>query len=140
MFDFIQDPEFLNTEGDHQHDNSVSSCSAKFEGELNVSKLQQYIRGLIGDQKTEMNLFRFPGVLAVRGMKKFVFQGVQMIFTGGFSDDGEWKDGETRECRFVFIGQELDKVGLIRGFEGARQRSSCVSKSATRSKPTWANG
>ena len=50
MFDFIQDPEFLNTEGDHQHDNSVSSCSSKFEGELNFSKLQQYIRGLIGDQ------------------------------------------------------------------------------------------
>merc|ERR1712216_964932 len=42
------DPEFLNTEGEHQHDDSVSSCSSKFAGEVNFSKLQQYIRSLIG--------------------------------------------------------------------------------------------
>ncbi len=35
-----------------------------------------------------MNLFRYKGVLAVRGMKKkFVFQGVHMIFSGQFMDD-----------------------------------------------------
>ena len=144
MFDFIQDPEFLNTEGDHQHDNSVSSCSSKFEGELNFSKLQQYIRGLIGDQKTAMNLFRYKGVLAVRGMKKkFVFQGVHMIFTGGFSDDVEWKDGETRECRFVFIGRELDKVGLIKGFEGCKAEEQLRFKVGDKVQANvgkWMNG
>jgi len=112
------DPEFLNTEGEHQHDDSVSSCSSKFAGEVNFSKLQQYIRSLIGDMDKAMNMFRYKGVLAVKGMqKKFVFQGVHMIFTGGFSDDAEWKEGETRECRFVFIGRKLDKEALIQGFE-----------------------
>lgn len=111
------DPEFLNIDGEHQHDDSVSSCSSKFEGEMNFSKLQHYIRSLIGDMDKAMNLFRYKGVLAVRGMKKkFVFQGVHMIFTGGFSDDSQWKDGETRECRFVFIGRKLDKDALIKGF------------------------
>jgi len=112
------DPQFLNIDGEHEHDDRVSSCSSKFEGEVNFSKLQHYIRSLIGDMEKAMNLFRYKGVLAVRGMKKkFVFQGVHMIFTGGFSDDSEWKSDETRDCRFVFIGRNLDKEALIKGFE-----------------------
>ena len=112
------DPEFLNTDGEHQHDDSVSSCSSKFKGEMNFSKLQNYIRSLVGDMESAQNMFRYKGVLAVRGMKKkFVFQGVHMIFTGGFSDDVEWAEGEERECRFVFIGRRLDKTALIKGFE-----------------------
>jgi G3E family GTPase len=112
------DPEFLNTDGEHEHDDSVSSCSSKFKGEMNINKLQNYIQSLIGDTDSAMNLFRYKGVLAVRGMKKkFVFQGVHMIFTGGFSADAEWADGEERECRFVFIGRRLDKQALIKGFE-----------------------
>ena len=43
---------------DHQHDDSVSSCSSKFAGEVNFSKLQQYIRSLIGDMDKAMNMFR----------------------------------------------------------------------------------
>ena len=47
---------------------------------------------------------RYKGVLAVKGEdKKFVFQGVGMMFSGGFVDT-VWKPEETRECRFVFIG------------------------------------
>ena len=121
------DPEFLNTEGEHEHDDSVSSCSSKLKGEVNFSKLQNYIRSLIGNMESAMNLFRYKGVLAVRGMKKkFVFQGVHMIFTGGFSEDAEWADGEERECRFVFIGRKLDKQALIKGFE------DCVAEGALR--------
>ena len=115
------DPEFLNTEGEHQHDDSVSSCSSKFDGEMNMSKLQLYISSLIGDMDKAMNLFRYKGVLAVRGMKKkFVFQGVHMLFSGGFSADAEWKEDEVRDCRFVFIGRNLDKETLIKGFEDCK--------------------
>ena len=39
-----------------------------------------------------MNLFRYKGVLAVNGMKKFVFQGVRMLFSATFVED---KKGET---------------------------------------------
>jgi G3E family GTPase len=112
------DPEFLNTENEHQHDDSVSSCSVKFKGEMNFNKLENYISSLIGDVDSAMNLFRYKGVLAVRGMKKkFVFQGVHMLFSGEFSDDLEWGEDEERECRFVFIGRDLDKKALIKGFE-----------------------
>ena len=119
------DPEFLDTDGEHQHDDSVGSCSSKFEGEMNISRLEQYIQELIGSAEMAMNLFRYKGVLAVRGMKKkFVFQGVHMCFHGGFIDDIEWKDGETRDCRFVFIGRRLDNEALIRGFENCKAEAN----------------
>jgi len=108
------DPEFLNTEGEHEHDPRVSSTSTKFEGFLNVKKLNMWISDII--QTMGANLFRYKGVLSVAGMtRKFVFQGVGMLFSGGFVD-AEWAPGEKRECRFVFIGRDLDKKALLDGF------------------------
>merc|ERR1740121_2623589 len=61
------------------------------------------------------DLFRYKGVMAVKGMEqKFVFQGVHMIFSGNFNAT-KWKATEKRECRFVFIGRNLDKQALIDG-------------------------
>ena len=109
------DPEFLDTEAEHEHDQRVTSTSAKFEGELNVNKLQRWIGGLMRDKAED--LFRYKGVLAVKGMdEKYVFQGVHMLFGGKFSEDiGLWKEGEKRECRFVFIGRDLDHEALESG-------------------------
>lgn len=108
------DPEFLDTEAEHEHDPSVSSTSTRFEGYLNVNKLNTWIGEII--QTMGANLFRYKGVLAVAGMKqKFVFQGVGMLFSGGFVD-AEWGADETMECRFVFIGKDLDKTALNDGF------------------------
>ena len=109
------DPEFLDTESEHEHDDRVTSTSSKFEGALNVNKLERWI-GEIMQSKGE-DLFRYKGVLAVKGMdQKFVFQGVHMLFGGGFSSEvAPWKEGETRECRFVFIGRDLDHEELQQG-------------------------
>jgi len=110
------DPEFLDTDAEHQHDLSVSSVSCKFKGELNVNRLNEWIDEVISTKATD--IFRYKGVLAVRGMDlKFVFQGVHMIFTGGFAEElPPWKEGEERECRFVFIGRNLDEEMLKEGF------------------------
>ena len=109
------DPEFLDTESEHEHDQRVTSTSAKFEGELNVNKLDRWIGELMRDKGED--LFRYKGVIAVKGMdQKFVFQGVHMLFNGEFSEEiGLWKDGEARECRFVFIGKNLDHKALQEG-------------------------
>tara|TARA_B100000530_G_scaffold221785_1_gene142555 strand:+ start:836 stop:2023 length:1188 start_codon:yes stop_codon:yes gene_type:complete len=109
------DPEFLDTDAEHEHDQRVTSTSAKFEGELNVNKLERWIGGLMRDKSED--LFRYKGVLAVKGMdEKYVFQGVHMLFGGKFSEDiGLWKEGEKRECRFVFIGRDLDHEALESG-------------------------
>ena len=109
------DPEFLDTDAEHEHDDRVTSTSMKFEGELNVNKLNRYIGKLM--REDGVNLFRYKGVLAVKGIdEKYVFQGVHMLFSGDFSRDiGLWKEGETRECRFVFIGKDLDHDALQKG-------------------------
>ena len=109
------DPEFLDTEAEHEHDDRVTSTSMKFEGELNVNKLERYIGSLMREHGE--NLFRYKGVLAVKGVdEKYVFQGVHMLFGGDYSRDiGLWKEGETRECRFVFIGRDLDHDALQKG-------------------------
>ena len=109
------DPEFLDTDAEHEHDENVTSTSSKFEGELNVNKLERWIGELM--QTKAEDLFRYKGVLAVKGMdQKFVFQGVHMLFGGDFNQEiGLWKDDEKRECRFVFIGRNLDHAALEAG-------------------------
>ena len=109
------DPEFLDTEAEHEHDARVTSTSSRFEGELNVNKLQNWIGDLMRTKGED--LFRYKGVLAVKGMdEKFVFQGVHMLFGGSFSPEvGLWKEDEKRECRFVFIGRDLDHEALEEG-------------------------
>jgi len=107
------DPEFLDTEGEHDHDPSVSSIAFKFDGYLNMHKLSELISDII--QNMGANLFRYKGVLNVAGMReKFVFQGVGMLFSGNF--ESEWAQGEKRECRFVFIGKDLNKKTITDGF------------------------
>ena len=114
------DPEFLDTESEHEHDERVTSTSSKFEGALNVKKLERWIGDLM--QNKGEDLFRYKGVLAVEGMdQKFVFQGVHMLFGGGFSSEvAPWKEGEARECRFVFIGRNLDHEALQSGLMECR--------------------
>ena len=52
--------------------------------------------------------------------EKFVFQGVGMIFNGGF-DERKWEVPESeRESRFVFIGKHLDHELLREGFMACR--------------------
>mmetsp|Transcript_73164 Transcript_73164/g.211806 ORF Transcript_73164/g.211806 Transcript_73164/m.211806 type:complete len:425 (-) Transcript_73164:94-1368(-) len=108
------DPEFLNTDGEHQHDLSVSSVSVRFEGELNHQQLRMWLSDLMQEQAKD--LFRYKGVLAVKGMPdKFIFQGVHMLFSGGFDERFRWAASEVRECRLVFIGRNLDKAALEQG-------------------------
>ena len=54
------------------------------------------------------NLFRYKGVLAVKGIdEKYVFQGVHMLFGGRFYQRNRTLERRgKRECRFVFIGRD----------------------------------
>ena len=44
-----------------------------------------------------------------------MFQAVHMILEGDLQR--EWRDGERRYSRMVFIGRNLDEAELRRGFE-----------------------
>jgi Cobalamin synthesis protein cobW C-terminal domain len=61
------------------------------------------------------DLIRYKGVISCAGMsKKFVFQGVNMLFNGNFTT--EWAKDETRSSRFVFIGRNLNPVEIREAF------------------------
>jgi len=113
------EPEFLtNLDEEHKHDETVTSVSVKFEGELLAKAMQDWIGKLVSTQGAD--LFRYKGVFACKGIdRKFVFQGVGMLFSGNFSQIS-WAKNEVRECRFVFIGKNLDRQKLIDGVNACR--------------------
>ena len=98
------EPDFLEDDGDHQHDSTVSSVSCKIKGNVNQMMLSRWIGRLI--QEDGANLYRYKGILAIKGVdEKFIFQGVGMIFNGNISDM-KWSVPEAeRENVFVFIGE-----------------------------------
>jgi len=107
------DSEFLRDDQDHQHDSSVSSVGIDCEGECDLARLNQWIAALLKEKGAD--IFRTKGVLAVRGCQSpFVFQGIHMIFGG--QPQGEWKEGQPRRNRMVFIGRNLDRAELEGGF------------------------
>jgi G3E family GTPase len=137
------DPEFLNTDGEHMHDSRVSTCSATFEGELNMGMLQEWLSFLM--QTKGADLFRYKGILAVKGFdEKFVFQGVHMLNSKSMLEGQYWKPGETRKCTFVFIGRDLDKESLIEGFKecqvGGELRFKVGDKIEARVSGGWTKG
>ena len=107
------DPEFLNEDQEHLHDKSVSSVGVKVKGDVDLDLLRVWISRVI--RKDGANLYRYKGIIAVENIeKKFVFQGVGMLFDGDFQ--GEWKKNEPRESRFCFIGKDLDHQFYKDGF------------------------
>jgi len=107
------DPEFLGDQ-EHEHDQSVTSVGFQLEGEMNLGQLEGWLTRLLRDKGTE--LFRYKGVLAVKGFDApWIFQGVHMLF-GASMDEQAWKDARDRTNRFVFIGRNLDRTELTKGF------------------------
>lgn len=112
------EPDFLE-DGDHMHDETVSSVGFSFDYDLDQALLQKLISMMLQTMGTD--LFRYKGVLPIKGMKqKFVFQGVHMLFNGNFSD--EWGEDEPRKGRFIFIGKNLDRKSLTESFEACRAK------------------
>mmetsp|Transcript_58770 Transcript_58770/g.143760 ORF Transcript_58770/g.143760 Transcript_58770/m.143760 type:complete len:497 (+) Transcript_58770:152-1642(+) len=85
------------------------------------------------------NLYRYKGIIAVKGMdQKLVFQGVGMVLGSYFSDTDVWTagigDGEEgdfpqpqpRHSQFVLIGKDLDREKILSDFQ------KCVVKDQLR--------
>jgi len=101
-------------EQEHQHDSSVSSVGIECDGECDLSRLNDWVGILLREKGSD--IFRMKGVLAVQGVaSRYVFQGIHMIFGG--QPQGEWREGEARRNRLVFIGRNLDRALLESGFK-----------------------
>ncbi|PRW21134.1 putative GTP-binding -like isoform A [Chlorella sorokiniana] len=98
----------------HQHhDDAVSSVSISIEGDMDLDKVNYWLGGLMEVKSND--LYRMKGVLAIKDFPaRFVFQGVHMLFEG--MPDREWKEGEKRVSKMVFIGKDLDRQLIEEGF------------------------
>ena len=120
------DPEFLNTDGEHQHDTSVSSVSINETNEmLDLALVEDWIGELLRTKGAD--LYRMKGVLNIRHAdERFVYHAVHMIFNGEFMEP--WEEGERRESKLVFIGKNLDAAALRASF------ASCLATPANLEK------
>lgn len=106
------DPQFLS-ETAHEHDQSVTSIALVESGAIDGNKLQAWLSDLLPNQGPD--IFRMKGILNLHGEdRRFVFQGVHMIFDG--RPDRRWKANETRKNELVFIGRNLDEARLRENF------------------------
>jgi len=106
------DPEFLDEDA-HDHDETVSSISIQESGVVNGDQFNRWLYQLV--QARGPDLFRMKGILDMdNANRRFVFQGVHMTLDG--RPGRPWQPGETRRNELVFIGRDLDKAELQRGF------------------------
>jgi G3E family GTPase len=107
------EPEFLDPDSEHQHDESVTSVGIDVEGTVDVEKLNGWLGDLLGNRGVD--LFRSKGVLNLEGTdRRYVFQGVHMLHDGELG--ALWREGESRRNRMIFIGRNLDRAELETNF------------------------
>ena len=98
---------------DHEHDSSIESLSLIAEKPLDSVKFENWIGELRANKGQD--LLRYKGILDMAGSDaRLAIQGVHMMMEG--SNLSPWKPGEKRKSRLVFIGRNLDKDALAKGF------------------------
>ncbi|MGI0493315.1 CobW family GTP-binding protein [Alkalinema pantanalense CENA528] len=108
------EPGFLTEEHEHEHDDSVGSVALVEPGAVDAERLNTWLSHLLQTQGPD--IFRMKGILNVAGAdRRFVFQGVHMLFDG--RPDRRWKPEEVRKNELVFIGRNLNEMQLRESFQ-----------------------
>ena len=103
---------------DHVAESGIRGVSLSSDKPLDANRLTAWLNNLLQTQGPD--ILRAKGILDVKGDdRRLVFQAVHMILEGDFQ--GEWKPGDKRYSRLVFIGRNLDEAALRAGFE------SCIA-------------
>jgi len=114
------DPEFLAPDASHMHDETIYSVGFEREGDLNMERTNTWIAKLL--QEKGVDIYRMKGVLSMTGCdERYVYQGVHMLFTGETLTP--WGDAK-RVNRLIFIGKNLDREALQKGFEACLEENS----------------
>ncbi len=103
---------------DHPHDHAaeagIRGISLTLDRPLNGNRVTAWLNDILQAQGPD--ILRAKGILDVAGEnRRLVFQAVHMILEGDFQ--GDWKPGDNRSSRMVFIGRNLDEAALRAGFE-----------------------
>jgi len=112
-----KEPDFLSGEDHHEHDSGVNSVSFEVSKPIDAEKFNAWISQLL--QTKGQDLLRTKGILHYAGEdRRFAFQAVHMIADGDYI--GAVKEGDPRKSKIVFIGRDLNRPQLRRGFEACQ--------------------
>ncbi len=111
------EPDFLESDHDHEHDDDVTSVSFISDTPLDMEKFQSWFGNLL--QTKGQDILRTKGILDFKDQSdRYVFQGVHMLMDA--SPMGKWPEGKKRSSRLVFIGRNLESMNLQEGFENCK--------------------
>jgi G3E family GTPase len=97
----------------HTHTEDIETVAITTAGDLDGLRLSHWFRELLAEFGE--HIMRMKGILNLRkDPDQFVFQGVHMLFEG--RPGRAWTEQEERLNRLVFIGRNLDKEKITRGF------------------------
>ncbi len=112
-----REPEFLSGEDDHEHDSEVNSVSFEVSRPIDPERFNAWIMNLL--QVKGQDLLRTKGILYYANeARRFAFQAVHMIADGDYI--GEARADDPRRSKIVFIGRDLNRPQLRRGFESCQ--------------------
>ena len=99
---------------DHVAESGIGSISLTADRPIDANRVTAWLNNVLQTQGPD--ILRAKGILDIKGEdRRLVFQAVHMMLEGDFQ--GEWKAGDKRYSRLVFIGRNLDKAALQAGFE-----------------------
>jgi G3E family GTPase len=100
--------------GGHDHEDDIKGVALRLDQPVDSNRISRWLSDLLAQQGPD--ILRAKGILDVKGEpRRMVFQAVHMILEGDLQR--EWRDGEERYSRMVFIGRNLDEAQLKAGFE-----------------------
>ena len=113
------EPDFLESDHDHEHDDDVNSVSFVSETPLDLDKFEAWFGNLL--RTHGQDILRSKGIIGFLGVdERYVFQGVHMLMDA--SPMGNWPEGKSRSSRMVFIGRNLESMNLLEGFEACKAK------------------
>ncbi|HXJ03357.1 MAG TPA: GTP-binding protein [Micropepsaceae bacterium] len=99
---------------DHTHDHGIRSVALKTDQPMDRRKVARWLTALVKNQGPD--ILRAKGIIDVKdNARRLVFQAVHQILEGDLQR--EWREGEPRYSRMVFIGRNLNEAELRSGFE-----------------------
>lgn len=109
-------PKFLEDDS-HEHSDDVYSISFELQRPVDPQKFNAWMSQVLAEHGQD--LLRTKGILDYAGEdQRFAFQAVHMMADGDFI--GPWKKDEKRLSRLVFIGRNMNRPQLRRGFEACQ--------------------
>jgi G3E family GTPase len=107
------EPDFLEADHGHEHDDHVTSFSLVERRPVDPEKFFRWLQTTARAFGTDM--LRMKGIIAFAGdTDRYVVQGVHMLVEG--DHQRPWKPREERVSRLVFIGRNLPKDVIADGF------------------------